>query len=297
VIRDAAAFRATTDAVRAASREVGFVPTMGALHAGHASLLRRARQERPFVAMSLFVNPLQFVGDEDFEGYPRDEDADLSLAEGLGVDAVWAPSLEQMYPPGAERPAPDPGPVGSILEGVSRPGHFAGVLTAVGRLFEACGPCTAYFGEKDAQQLFLIRQMVKELDYTVTVVGCPTVRDPDGLALSSRNALLSPQEREAATCLFLALSEAAALARAGERDAGVLRAAMAREIGATPSARLDYAAVVEDSTFTVVDTIEGPARALVAARFGTTRLIDNLRLPSSDPVGHAGPASGTGRAG
>ncbi len=297
MIRDAAGFRATTDAARAASLEVGFVPTMGALHAGHASLLRRARQERPFVAMSLFVNPLQFVGEEDFTGYPRDEAADLALAEQLGVNAVWAPAVDQMYPPGTDRSAPDPGPVGAILEGVSRPGHFAGVLTAVRRLFDVCGPCTTYFGKKDAQQLFLIRQMVKGLDDPVTVIGCPTVRNPDGLALSSRNALLSPQEREAATCLFLALSEAAALVRSGERDAGVVRAIMAREIGATPAARLDYATVVEEATFAEVDTIAGPVRALVAARFGTTRLIDNLRLPWGEPVGHAGPASGTGRAG
>ena len=296
MIRDAAVFRATTDAARAASREVGFVPTMGALHGGHESLLRRARRERPFVAMSLFVNPLQFVGDEDVESYPRDEAADLALAEQLGVDAVWAPSVEQMYPPGAERSIPDPGPVAAILEGVSRPGHFAGVLTAVRRLFDACGPCTAYFGEKDAQQLFLVRQMVKGLDYQVTVIGCPTVREPDGLALSSRNALLSAEEREEATCLFLALSEAAARVRAGERDAHVLRAAMAREIGATPLARLDYAIVVEDATFAVLDRIAGPARALVAARFGTTRLIDNLRLPWDEPVGHAEPTSGIGRA-
>jgi pantoate--beta-alanine ligase len=297
VITDPAEFRTVTDAARAASGEIGFVPTMGALHAGHASLLRRARDERPFVAMSLFVNPLQFVGDEDFEGYPRDEAADLTLAERLGVDVVWAPSIEQMYPPGVDLPAPDPGSVGAILEGVSRRGHFAGVLTAVRRLFDVCGPSTAYFGEKDAQQLFLVRQMVKELDYLVTVVGCPTVREPDGLALSSRNAQLSPQEREQAGCLFLALSEAAALARVGERDTGVLRAAMAREIGATPLARLDYVAVVEDATFRVVDRIAGPARALVAAGFGTTRLIDNLRLPSGEPVGHAEPASGSGRVG
>jgi pantoate--beta-alanine ligase len=170
-------------------------------------------------------------------------------------------------------------------------------LTAVRRLFDVCGPSTAYFGEKDAQQLFLIRRMVKALDYLVTVVGCPTVREPDGLALSSRNVLLSAQEREQAACLFLALSEAATLVRVGERDTGVLRATMAREIGATPLARLDYATVVDDATFGVVDRIVGPARALVAAAFGTTRLIDNLRLPSDEPVGHAEPASGTGRAG
>jgi pantoate--beta-alanine ligase len=170
------------------------------------------------------------------------------------------------------------------------------VLTAVRRLLEVCGPCTAYFGEKDAQQLFLVRQMVKELDEPVTVVAGPTVREADGLALSSRNAYLSPEEREQAGCLFLALSEAAELARSGERDAGVLRAAMAREIGATPLARLDYATVVDEGTFLEVDRLEGPSRALVAARLGATRLIDNLRLSPGEPVGHAEPASGPGRA-
>jgi pantoate--beta-alanine ligase len=297
VIRGAEAFRAATDAARGASGDLALVPTMGALHEGHASLLRRARAERPFVAMSLFVNPLQFAAGDDFERYPRDEGADLAVAERLGVDVVWAPPLEEMYPPGARRPPPDPGPVGDILEGGSRPGHFAGVLTAVRRLFEVCGPCTAYFGEKDAQQLFLVRKMVKHLDQSVTLVACPTVRQADGLALSSRNAYLSTEEREQAGCLFLALSEAAAAFRAGERGAGVLRAVMAREIGATPLARLDYAAVVDDTTFTEVDRIEGPARALVAARLGGTRLIDNLRLSPGEPVGHAEPASGPGRAG
>jgi pantoate--beta-alanine ligase len=297
VIRDAAGLRAATDAARAVSRDVALVPTMGALHAGHASLLRRARAERPFVAMSLFVNPLQFAAGEDFERYPRDEAADLAIARELGADVVWAPSVEEMYPPGADLPAPDPGPVGDVLEGAARPGHFVGVLTAVRRLLDVCGPCAAYFGEKDAQQLHLVRQMVNELDYPVTVVACPTVREADGLALSSRNAYLSSGEREQAGCLFLALTEAAELARSGERGAGVLRAAMAREIGATPLARLDYATIVDEGTFHEVRRIEGPARALVAARFGGTRLIDNLRLSPGEPVGHAEPASGAGRDG
>ncbi len=300
MIRDAAGFRAATDEARAAAHDVGLVPTMGALHEGHASLLRRARAERPFVAMSLFVNPLQFAQGEDFERYPRDEAADLALASALGVDAVWAPTLEEMYRPGREVPAPDPGPIGGVLEGAARPGHFAGVLTAVRRLLEVCGPCTGYFGEKDAQQLFLIRKMVNELDElsgSVTVLGCPIVREADGLALSSRNAYLSPEEREQAGCLFLALSEAAAAVRAGERDAGVLGAVMAREIGATPLARLEYATVVDEATFAQVERLDRPARALVAARIGGTRLIDNLRLSSGEAVGHAEPASGSGRAG
>ena len=295
LIRTAQAFRAATDAARGAPADVALVPTMGALHEGHASLLRRARAERPFVAMSLFVNPLQFAEDDDFERYPRDEAADLALAERLGVDVVWAPPPEEMFLPGGDRPAPSAGPAAEILEGAARPGHFAGVLTVVRRLLDVCGPCTAYFGEKDAQQLFLVRQMVKQLDQPVTIVACPTVREADGLARSSRNVHLSPQERAQAACLFLALSEAAAAARSGERDAGVLRALMAREIGATPLVRLDYAAVVDEATFREVDRVDGPALALVAARVGETRLIDNLRLSPGEPVGHAEPASVPGR--
>jgi pantoate--beta-alanine ligase len=300
VIRDATGFRDAADAARAAGREVALVPTMGALHGGHASLLRRARADRSFVAMSLFVNPLQFAAGEDFERYPRDEAADLAVARAHGVDVVWAPTPAEMYPPDRSSPPPDPGPIGDVLEGAARPGHFAGVLTAVRRLLEVCGPCAAYFGEKDAQQLFLVRRMVNELDdlrSTVTVVGCPIVREADGLALSSRNAYLSPEEREQAGCLFLALSEAAAAVRAGERDVGVLRAVMAREIGATPLARPDYAAVVDEATFAPIERVEGAGRALVAAWIGRTRLIDNLRLSSVEPVGHAEPAPGHGRAG
>jgi pantoate--beta-alanine ligase len=296
LIREAAAFRLATDTARRSALDVGLVPTMGALHDGHASLLRRARAERSFVAMSLFVNPLQFSAGEDLVTYPRDERADLAVAERLGVDVVWAPSVDEMYPPGRDLVRPDPGPVGATLEGAARPGHFAGVLTAVHRLLEVCGPCAVYLGEKDAQQLFLVRRMASTMQ-AVTVVGCPTVREPDGLAMSSRNAYLSPAEREQAGCLFLALSEAAAAYRGGERDAGVLRAMMAREVGATPLARLDYAAVVDDETFVEIDPATDPARALIAARIGRTRLIDNLRLSSGEPVGHAEPASGPGRAG
>ena len=299
MIRGAGDLRASADVARAAGLDVALVPTMGALHEGHASLLRRARQDRSFVAMSLFVNPLQFGAGEDFDRYPRDEGADLAMADRLGVDVVWAPPVEEMYPPGRDVPLPDPGPVGDVLEGASRPGHFAGVLAAVRRLLEVFGPGAVYFGEKDAQQLFLVRKMVNELDElgSVTVVGCPTVREADGLALSSRNAHLSAEEREQAGCLFLALSEAAAAFRSGEREAGVLRAVMAREIGATPLARLDYATVVDEATFTEIQRVDRPARALVAARMGGTRLIDNLRLSSGEPVGHAEPASGVGRAG
>ncbi|HEX9122196.1 MAG TPA: pantoate--beta-alanine ligase [Actinomycetota bacterium] len=279
LIRTAVAFRRALDQARAGGAVVGFVPTMGALHEGHASLIRRARDECGAVAVSIFVNPLQFGTNEGFGDYPRDEERDLARAAELGVDVVFAPPVEEMFPVGEALPTAQPGPVGDRLEGASRPGHFRGVLTAVARLFDLAGPCRAYFGEKDAQQLYLVRRMAAGRALPVEVVPCPTVREPDGLARSSRNALLTPEQREAAGCLFLALSEAAEAARSGERDAGKLVAVMAREIGATPVARLDYAAVVDEETFEEVRRIDGKARALVAAWFGTIRLIDNLALP------------------
>jgi len=281
VIRTIAATRAACERARAEGRAVGFVPTMGAFHEGHRSLLRRARSERDLVVVSIFVNPLQFGDPADLEAYPRDEAADLEVARGEGVDLVFAPSADEMYPNGEPELTVDPGPLGERLEGASRPGHFRGVATVVAKLFDTVGPCTAYFGEKDAQQLAVIRGMVRGLSLPVDVRVCPVVREPDGLALSSRNRLLSPDEREAATCLFLALSEAAELARAGERETGRLVAAMAREIGATPLARIDYVTVVDEHTFEEVGTIAGSARALVAARFGRVRLIDTLLLPTA----------------
>jgi pantoate--beta-alanine ligase len=280
VIRGAAELRTVAGEWRGSSLTVGLVPTMGALHAGHESLIRTARERDDRVVVSVFVNPLQFNRPEDLERYPRDEAADLALVGRLGADVVWAPPAHEVFPPGDELVTPDPGPVGLVLEGASRQGHFAGVLKVVYRLLEVVVPSRAYFGEKDAQQLFLVRRMVQELATRVEVVACPTIRDSDGLAMSSRNALMSSAEREQAGCLFLALSEAAALARSGERDAHRIVAAMAREIGATPLASLDYAAVVDDATFERLALVDRPARALVAARFPSARLIDNVTLPS-----------------
>ena len=281
--RTTTSFRATVSSHATSSAadgsEVGLVPTMGSLHAGHASLIRRARDEAARVVVSIFVNPAQFSPGEDLRTYPREEERDLEVCRRLGVDAVWVPSEEEVYPPGATLPEPAPGPVGETFEGAARPGHFRGVLKVVHRLFDLTGPCRAYFGEKDAQQLFLVRRMISEMDLPVTVVPCPTVREPDGLAYSSRNARLSAEEREQAGCLFLALSEAAGLSRAGETDAAILVAAMGREIGATPLARIDYAAVVREDTFEPITGLGEPARAIVAARFPSARLIDNLRLP------------------
>jgi pantoate--beta-alanine ligase len=253
---------------------------MGALHEGHASLIRRARDETDTLVVSIFVNPLQFGDPADLERYPRDEERDVAEAARLGADVVFAPVVEEMYPRGEPDVTVHPGPLGDRLEGAGRPGHFRGVATVVAKLFHAVGPSRAYFGEKDAQQLAVVRRVVADLDEPVAIVACPTVREADGLAVSSRNAQLSPEQREAAGCLFLALAAAAELARAGERDSGRLVAVMAREVGATPEARLAYAAVVDEATFEEVSRVDRPSRALVAAAFGRVRLIDNLLLPT-----------------
>jgi pantoate--beta-alanine ligase len=274
----AARFREALDEARGERRAVGFVPTMGALHRGHLSLVRRARKECPAVAVSIFVNPLQFGAGEDFASYPRDLEGDLGELERAGVDVAFTPETDELYPEGEPAVVVEPGSLGERLEGVVRPGHFRGVCTVVAKLFNLAGPCRAYFGEKDAQQLALIRRMVADLDFPIDVVGCPTVREADGLALSSRNAYLSEEERRAATCLYEALGEAAALVLRGERDAHVVRAAMARRIGSERLAQLEYVALVDDRSFQEIDVIAGSVRALVAARFGKARLIDNLLL-------------------
>jgi pantoate--beta-alanine ligase len=282
LIHEAAALREATDAARRGGATIGFVPTMGALHEGHRSLLRAARERADRLVVSIFVNPMQFDDPDDLARYPRDEARDLAMCEAENADVVWAPPVEEVYPLGVELAHPEPGEVGDLYEGAARPGHFAGVLLVVHRLFDVVGPCSAFFGEKDAQQLFLVRRMTDaEPALGVTIVGCPTQRERDGLARASRNAALSPEERAQAPCLFLALTEAAERARSGERDANILVALMAREIGATPLARLDYAAVVDDATFRPIGVLDRPARAIVAARFPSARLIDNILLPEA----------------
>jgi pantoate--beta-alanine ligase len=258
---------------------VGFVPTMGALHAGHAALLRRARTETGTVVLSIFINPLQFGPAEDLSRYPRPLDHDLDVARSEEVDVTFAPAEAEMYPNGQPEVTVDPGPVGSILEGAVRPGHFRGVLTAVAKLFDLVGPSRAYFGQKDAQQLALIRRMVRDLDLPVEVVDCPIVRDPDGLAVSSRNAYLSGEDRRRGLSLVRALAIAANLVRTGERRVERLEAEMARRIQAEGPERFDYAAIVDDRTWERPNAIDRTCRALVAAMFGTTRLLDTLLLP------------------
>ncbi|HEU5084385.1 MAG TPA: pantoate--beta-alanine ligase [Acidimicrobiales bacterium] len=282
--------RAALDAERAAGRAVGFVPTMGYLHEGHVSLMRAARADVDasgggVVVSSIFVNPLQFAANEDLDSYPRDLERDAALAEGAGVDLLFVPSVAEMYP--------DPVPGGLLattvsvagvsegFEGASRPTHFAGVATVVAKLFSIVGACRAYFGEKDFQQLAVVRRMVADLSMPVRVVGCETVREDDGLAMSSRNAYLSAEERAAAPVVHRALRAGAAAILAGERDPAEVRDLMARVIADEPLAELDYAEVVRAADLSVPSTLDpaqvpGDLRLLAAVRFRSARLIDNL---------------------
>ncbi|WP_334143938.1 pantoate--beta-alanine ligase [Rhabdothermincola sp.] len=260
---------------RQAGRSVGFVPTMGYLHDGHLSLMARSRAECDVTVVSIFVNPLQFAPNEDLSTYPRDLDRDLARCRRIGVDAVFAPDASEMYPEQILTSV-SVAELSSTMEGAVRPAHFTGVATVVTKLFNIVGPCRAYFGEKDYQQLAIVRKMARDLDQPVTVVGCPIVREPDGLAMSSRNVYLDEDERAAAPVLHRALQAGAATILAGERSAPAVRHLMAGIVEAEPLARLDYAEVVDAATLRPVDPLAGSVRLLVAARFGRTRLLDNL---------------------
>ncbi|HET6953198.1 MAG TPA: pantoate--beta-alanine ligase [Acidimicrobiales bacterium] len=267
--------RALLDAERCGRRTVGFVPTMGYLHDGHASLMRAARAETDVVAASIFVNPLQFGAGEDLATYPRDLARDTDLATDAGVDVLFVPPAEEMYPTPVLTTV-SVAQVSEPLEGAARPTHFAGVATVVAKLFSIVGPCRAYFGSKDFQQIAVVRRMAHDLSLPVTVVACPTVREPDGLAMSSRNAYLSPDERAAAPVVYAALRSGAAAIGAGTRDPAAVRDLMAQIIEAEPLAQLDYAEVVDADSFTVPDPLVGNLRLLAAVRFGRARLIDNV---------------------
>jgi len=270
VHHDPAGLTKVTKALRGVGRTVALVPTMGALHAGHLELVRQAKLTGAVVVVSIFVNPLQFGANEDLDAYPRTLEADLELLREAGVELVFAPSVTDMYPNGP-RTTIHPGPVGSELEGASRPGHFAGMLTVVAKLFNIVAPNTAFFGEKDYQQLVLIRQMVADLNLDIRIVGVPTVREQDGLALSSRNRYLDPEQREIATTLSAALV-AGAHAAAGGPEA-ILTAA--REVlGQNPQLEVDYLEVRGADLGPAPE--RGDGRLLVAARLGSTRLIDNV---------------------
>jgi pantoate--beta-alanine ligase len=262
---------------RAAGESVGLVPTMGALHAGHLSLVQGAVGECDAVVVSIFVNPAQFGPGEDFARYPRDLEGDRRRLEKEGIRAIFAPSVEAMYPSG-HAVRVDPGPLGTRLEGKVRPGHFGGVATVVAKLFHITAPHRAYFGQKDAQQVAVIRQLVRDLDFDLTLVVCPTVREDDGLALSSRNAFLSPPERESATVLARALAEAHAAFAAGERDGRRLEVRVRETIGGASGVTLQYAACVDPDAFKPVQEVVPGTVLAVAATIGRTRLIDNTIL-------------------
>jgi pantoate--beta-alanine ligase len=256
---------------------VGFVPTMGYLHEGHLALVKRARAENSTVFVSIYVNPTQFGPREDFGAYPRDLDRDLELLRGERVDVVFVPSDAEMYPPEFSSWV-DVEKVTEQLEGASRPRHFRGVSTVVAKLFNLVQPSRAYFGQKDAQQAAVIKRMVADLNMGLEVVVVPTVRESDGLAMSSRNVYLGPEERQAATILFRALTLARQLWQGGGKDAEEIRRQMTSLIQKEPLAQIDYVSIADGNTLEELGTIEGPALASLAVRIGKTRLIDNTLL-------------------
>jgi pantoate--beta-alanine ligase len=256
---------------------VGLVPTMGSLHAGHARLIEQSARENDLTAVSVFVNPLQFAPTEDLAAYPRDLDRDTALAEAAGASVVFAPSVEEMYPNGEPLTTVTVSRVSEPLEGRFRPTHFAGVATVVAKLFAITGECRAYFGEKDYQQLAVIRRMAADLSFPVTVVGCATVREPDGLALSSRNVYLTAEEREVAPALHHALLVGkAVIENEGERDPANVGTVMRKLIEYQPGFTVDYAEAVDASDLSTPVRLSGEVRLLAAARLGKARLIDNV---------------------
>lgn len=267
--------RAHLDRARRQGLTVGLVPTMGFLHRGHVSLMKRARAECDVVVTTIFVNPLQFGSGEDLDAYPRDLAGDAALAESSGVDLLFVPTKAAMFG-GSMLTTVSVAELTTHFEGASRPTHFAGVTTIVAKLANIAGECRAYFGEKDWQQLVVVTRMVRDLSFPVAVVGCPTVREPDGLALSSRNAYLGDAERAAAPVIHRALRAAADAVENGQRDPVAVQAIMESLIAGEPLADLDYAAVVNASSLEPVDPLRGEVRLLAAARFGPARLIDNV---------------------
>jgi pantoate--beta-alanine ligase len=277
VVQSPAEMQRLAEIERRRGKSLGLVPTMGGLHEGHLSLIRRCRAESDLAIMSLFVNPTQFNRRDDLDRYPRDLEGDGRLARAAGVDIIFAPAAASMYPEGyatyviVER-------LTERWEGASRPGHFRGVATVCAKLFAICRPHRAYFGQKDYQQSLVVRRLAADLDLGLEIVVLPTVREPDGLALSSRNVRLSPEERRQAPVLSQALSRARDAARAGERDAARLAAGIEAHIQSAPLAVLDYVGVCDVETLEPLEKIEEKAVALVAASFGATRLIDNMLL-------------------
>ena len=265
------------EARRKLNGSVGFVPTMGYLHEGHLELARRARAENKNTVASIFVNPTQFGPSDDFAAYPRDPERDLQLLKQEKVNVVFMPSAEEMYPPGCSTWV-EVEEVSEGVEGSSRPGHFRGVATVVAKLFNIVEPAKAYFGEKDAQQLVVIKKMVADLNMNLQVVAVPTVREVDGLAMSSRNVYLDPDERESALVLYKALKTAQKLRQKGERSADVIRSEMTTLIQSEPSAEIEYVSVAHPETLEELERIDGPALLSLAVKVGKTRLIDAMTV-------------------
>lgn len=279
ILRDVPAMRAFATAQRAAGRRIGFVPTMGALHEGHLDLVRRARESCDVVVVSIFVNPTQFAPGEDFEAYPRTFDSDRAALEALSVEAIFAPTVEAMYPLGSEETWVEVPSIARAWCGSSRPTFFRGVATIVTKLLSAVAPDQAFFGQKDWQQLAVVRRLAAELLLPVEIVGVPTRREPDGLAMSSRNAYLSPTERAAAAGIYGAMRETCAAFDAGQRDAGTLTALLRERLAAIPGCELDYAGIADPATLEPLLQGElSDGQLMVAVRFGRARLIDNLAL-------------------
>jgi pantoate--beta-alanine ligase len=272
--------RAACRAARRGGKRLGFVPTMGALHEGHLSLVRAARASCDAVAASIFVNPMQFGPNEDLAKYPRSFERDRELLEKESVELLFAPSVEEMYPAGAVTWVTVEG-LSSKLDGRSRPGHFRGVTTVVAKLFHIVEPDAAFFGQKDAAQVAIVRRMVRDLNLPVEIVACPIVREPDGLAMSSRNAYLDPQQRKQALVLHRGLLQVKKSWEEGEREAGKLLTVGRDELAAEKSVRLDYLEIVDSDSLDPVENTAGGALVAVAAFVGMTRLIDNILLPKS----------------
>ena len=270
VVRTVAKLREARAALPA---KVGFVPTMGALHEGHAALVSAAREDNDSVVASVFVNPTQFAPNEDFTRYPRDEAADLALLESLGVDLAFLPVVDEIYPPGGMTFV-DVGRLGDVLEGVARPGHFRGVATVVTKLFAMVQPDRAYFGQKDGQQAVVVRRFTRDLALPVEIVVCPTVREPDGLALSSRNRYLTIEERAQAPALYRALQAVMAAAAEGERSADKLRALMLDALAPATLSKPDYVSIADAESLEELTVLDRPALASLAVRFPSARLID-----------------------
>lgn len=278
VVSDISALRSAVAAARGEARRIGFVPTMGALHEGHAALIRTAREESGFVVVSIFVNPTQFGPNEDFAKYPRTLEADQKLCADAGADLIFAPTVETMYPPGAATFV-EVTELDRHLCGATRPGHFRGVCTVVAKLFHLVQPDVAFFGAKDAQQVRIVKRMVRDLDFPLTIYTVPTVREADGLAMSSRNRYLNPGERRVAPEIYRALFRTRERALSGEVDVARLESGLASDLAAIPGARIDYAKIVDDETLQPIGRLTRRALIAVAVFLGTTRLIDNLTVP------------------